>query len=63
MTQKELLYVEDAIGHENSVIAYLEDAKDGLEDNSLVDYVVKEIRKHENMREKLIDLLGECQDE
>ena len=60
MTEKELLYVEDAIGHEDSIIAYLNDAIDGLEDESLVSFVKSEVRKHENLRSKLLATLKEC---
>lgn len=60
MTEKELLYVEDAIGHEDSVIAYLNDAIEGLEDESLVSFVKEETKKHENLRKKLMQTLKEC---
>ena len=39
MTQKELLYFEDAVGHECSIISILEDTKNKLEDSSLVDFI------------------------
>ena len=32
MTQKELLYLEDAIGHEKNIISIVEDTKERLED-------------------------------
>ena len=65
MTEKELLYVEDAICHEDSVIAYLNDMVNGLEDESLVSFVKKETKKHQSKMAKasstlpaLIFLLG-----
>ncbi len=63
MTEKELLYVEDAIGHEDSIIAYLKDAMNGLEDKNLVSFVKNEVKKHENVRCKLLDILKENADE
>ena len=57
MTQKELLYVEDAIGHETSVIAYLTDAINNLEDEELISYLEDVVKKHENTKKKLIKKL------
>lgn len=57
MTQKELLYIEDAIGHETSVIAYLNNAINNLEDEELTSYIQDVIKKHENTKKKLIKKL------
>ena len=57
MTQKELLYVEDAIGHEKNIISILNESIALLEDNELVSFLTKELRKHEAMQEKLMTLL------
>ena len=57
MTQKELLYVEDAIGHETSVIAYLNDAINNLEDEELISYIGDVIKKHEETKKRLIKKL------
>ena len=51
MTQKELLYVEDAVGHEQNIIKIL--------DESLISFMNKELKKHTTMQEKLMDLLKE----
>ncbi len=60
MTQKELLYVEDAISHEQSIISILNETINLLEDEKLVSFMNKELKKHENMEKKLISLLEDC---
>ncbi len=57
MTQKELLYVEDAIGHEQTIIKICNDAIQNLEDDNLISFMKKEVRKHEGMHDYLISLL------
>ena len=57
MTQKELLYVEDAICHELIIVKVLEDTINQLEDEKLIAYVGKEKKIHENMEKKLKKLL------
>ncbi len=59
MTQKELLYVEDAVNHETNIINILEELGNSLEDNELIDCIDKQIEKHEKMKDKLINLLEE----
>ena len=63
MTQKELLYVEDAIGHEKNIISYLEDVINNLEDDELVSFIEKEVKKHQNMIDKLINALEDKSNE
>ena len=57
MTQKELLYVEDAIGHENNIIAICSEITNELEDESLITFLKNELKKHNIMKEKLMNLL------
>jgi len=59
MTQKELLYVEDAIGHEKNIIAVCKETINCLEDDNLVSFLSAEVKKHENMKEKLMKFLKE----
>lgn len=59
MTQKELLYVEDAIGHERIIISLCEFMVDSFEDEDLVSFIKKECKKHESILEKLEYLLKE----
>ena len=63
MTQKELLYVEDAVEHERIIIEIIEDMTNLLEDESLIDFISKEKKKHSSMKEKLISIMEECTNE
>ena len=47
MTQKELAYVEDAIGHEKNIIAICQETKNYLKDEALKSFIESEISKHE----------------
>jgi hypothetical protein len=57
MTQKELLYVEDAIGHDKKMISILKDTIGNLTDKSLVNFLKNELKKHEILKEKLMNKL------
>ena len=57
MTQKELLYVEDAIGHETSIIEILNESLELLDDEKLITFVEEEIEKHNDLKQGLINLL------
>lgn len=57
MTQKELLYLEDAIGHETNIIAICNETINMLEDVDLVSFLEKEVKKHEKMKKELISKL------
>ena len=59
MTQKELLYFEDAIGHEANIISICEDIVSKLENEDLVTFMQNEIQTHQSMQEKLMNLLEE----
>lgn len=57
MTQKELLYVEDAIGHEQNVSAIVSDTISKLEDKTLKTFLKSELKKHQAIEAKLMNLL------
>lgn len=57
MTQKELAYVEDAIGHETNIINICNETLNMLEDENLISFIRKEIRKHEDTKEELLNIL------
>lgn len=57
MTQKELLYVEDAIGHESNIIKICTDTLNKLEDENLVSFLEEELKKHKNIKRELINML------
>ena len=57
MTQKELLYVEDAVGHEDSIIKILNQSLEFLSDDKLITFIEEEIEKHEDLKQGLLKLL------
>lgn len=57
MTEKELLYVEDAINHEIYMIQAIKEAEDCLTDENLVKVVKKLGHKHESILNMFMDLL------
>ncbi len=59
MTQKELLYLEDAIGHEDTIIKICEDALNTLDDEELTSFMENEINNHNEIKSRLINLLKE----
>ena len=59
MTQKELLYVEDAIEHEKSIIKLCNDFLNKLDDDNLKDFITNRINSHEEMKSNLLSLLEE----
>lgn len=59
MTDKELLYVEDAINHEIYMITTCKEVEDCLTDENLVKLVKKLGRKHESILSMFMDLLSE----
>ena len=63
MTQKELLYVEDAIEHEKNLIAYLEELTVKLEEKDITDFISKEISNHKKEEKSLLKLLEELQND
>ena len=59
MTQKELLYLEDAIGHEESIIKIGEDAIKNLTDENLIAFMKNEVDSHIALKEKFLNMLEE----
>ena len=57
MTQKELLYIEDAIGHEKNIQCIINESVNYLEDQTLVSFMKKELKKHQMMEQKLMSKL------
>jgi hypothetical protein len=53
MTQKELLYLEDAYNHEKNII----DIYNNLEMEVVEDFISKELKRHELMKNKIKKLL------
>lgn len=59
MTQKELLYMEDATQHENNLIEIIKFTIDSLSDEALVKFMEKQLKKHEDMKTKLLNVMEE----
>ena len=59
MTQKELAYVEDAVGHEKNIIKILEETIKNIEDEKLKNFLQTELSEHNKTKEKLISKLEE----
>ena len=57
MTQKELSYVEDAIGHEKNIIAIGKNSIELLEDEELKTFMENELEIHNNTLDNLMNKL------
>ena len=60
MTQKELAYFEDAVGHEKNIIKILEECINMVEDETIKQFMNDELNKHSERSNKLINYLKEC---
>ena len=63
MTQKELLYMEDAIGHETNLIDIANLTIDNLGDKSLKIFMKGQLKKHETLKQKLMKVLEDTTNE
>ena len=63
MTQKELLYVEDAIGHEKSIISIVTETINNLKDKKLKDFMKEKLNEHIAFKLELTNLLEDCSNE
>ena len=63
MTQKELLYLEDAITHEDNLISFLKKQLDSLKDSDLINFFKQEINIHNKIKKDLLSLLKENSNE
>ena len=57
MTQKELLYYEDAIGHETNIIKICEESIKMLENEDLINFMKEEVTRHNHLKEQLMSKL------
>lgn len=57
MTQKELMYIEDAIGHEDNIICICNNIKEKLSNDNLAGFIENETKKHIKTRNLLMELL------
>ena len=59
MTQKELSYLEDAVGHISNIIKICEESIKNLTDESLTTFMNNELEVHHNLKTRLLNLLEE----
>lgn len=57
MTQKELLYVEDAVNHESNIIAIVTDTINNLEDENLAEFMEEKLNDHIAYKQELMKFL------
>ena len=60
MTQKELLYMEDAYNHEKYIVSIINETINLLEDNELISFLEDEKEKHLSMKDDLLNCMEEC---
>lgn len=63
MTQKELLYMEDAIGHEQNLETIFTNFSNAVEDTELSSFIEKLAKKHQTLSEKLLKVMEEAANE
>lgn len=63
MTQKELLYLEDAIGHEKTIISVIAETINLLKDENLIDYMQGELDTHQDIHDKLMNVMEDMANE
>ena len=57
MSQKELMYLEDAIGHEKSIIDICSNIENELSDENLKEFINSSIELHQNRKDRLMNFL------
>ena len=63
MTEKELLYYEDAIGHETNTIDICDFIIQNVSDEELSNFMKKQLKKHEEIKEELLCKMEEVSNE
>ena len=63
MTEKELLYIEDAIGHEANIISIIKDSIKNMNNEDLISFLESEIEIHSKTKENLMKKLEEKSNE
>ena len=57
MTQKDLLYIVDAVTHEQNLISLWNNYSNLIEDTKAYNLINKEIKKHEDIKEKILKVM------
>lgn len=63
MTEKELLYLEDATNHEKNLIEISNIIISNLENKNLQTFLTNQLKKHENLKEKLLAVMEDLTNE
>jgi hypothetical protein len=63
MTEKELLYVEDAVNHECNIISIVTEIINNLEDDQLKDFMEEKLNEHMAYKTELINALEDYANE
>jgi len=63
MTEKELLYVEDAVAHETNLIKYINYSIENAFDDDIRHFFENELNCHTKIKADLLCLLKECSNE
>ena len=58
MTQKELLYVEDAVGHEQNLIKIINETINLLQNTDLKNFLSGQLKIHQDIKTELMNLLS-----
>jgi len=59
MTQKELAYMEDAIGHESNIIKILQESLKNTQNEEINNFLENELSEHVKQKEQLLTKLEE----
>jgi len=63
MTQKELLYMEDAIEHETNLIEIATLSIENIEDKTLKTFMKGQLKKHQSLKDKLMKVMEDTANE
>ena len=63
MTQKELLYVEDAVEHEKVIVDIINESINGTIEDDILSFLNNEIEKHNSIKQRLMNLLEDKSNE
>lgn len=63
MTQKELLYMEDAIEHETNLIEIATLSIENIEDKTLKTFMKGQLKKHQSLKDKLMKIMEDTANE
>ena len=59
MTQKELLYLEDSVSHEDIIISVISDIIKNLEIEDVISFMNNELDNHKMIKQKLLKVMEE----